>query len=122
MQHLTFILGGLTVVMSVLALLWGVMTLVGRAFVRREAVAAPSPAPLPAAPAAPAGVPPHHLAAITAAVAAMTDGRGRVVRVTAAPHRSHEWAQHGRTELFASHRVRSPWTTPTRTKGPEANP
>ncbi|WP_431855039.1 OadG family transporter subunit [Azospirillum sp.] len=114
MQHILFILGGLTVVMGVLTLLWGVMALVGRAFAARTPVpqvSAPAPAPMPES--APAGVPPHHLAAIAAAVAVMTDGRGRVVRVTAAPHQSAAWAQHGRAELFASHRVRTNW------KGPE---
>ncbi|HYH37159.1 MAG TPA: OadG family transporter subunit [Azospirillum sp.] len=113
MQHILFILGGLAVVMGVLTLLWGVMELVGRAFVAREAAPAAAPAATPVPAAAPAGVPPHHLAAIAAAVAVMTDGRGRVVRVTAAPHQSSAWVQHGRAELFASHRVRTNW------KGPE---
>jgi len=127
MSHLTFIFGGLAVVMGVLALLFGVMTLIGRAFVARGPAAspapatAPSPAPLPVAP---AGVPPHHLAAIAAAVAEITGGRGRVVRVTAPPHSAHAWAQHGRAELFASHRLRSTWHAPisTSSKGPEAKP
>ena len=108
MQHLLFILSGLAVVMGVLTLLWGVMALVGRAFI----APVPAPAPAPAPEAVPAGVPPHHLAAIAAAVAVLTDGRGRVVRVTAPPHRSTAWAQHGRAELFASHRVRTTWTGP----------
>lgn len=131
MQHLSFILGGLAVVIGILALLWGVMELVGRVFIGRETV---RPTPLPATPAG--RVPAHHLAAIAAAVAAITDGRGRVVRVTAAPHRAHAWAQHGRTEQFASHRVRWSWAVPgpphrespnpsqdpMHSKGPEGKP
>lgn len=112
MQHILFILGGFTVVMGVLALLWGVTALVGRAFIGRvgaPAASGPSKAPPPAPS---GGIPPHHLAAIAAAVHAVTEGRGRVVHVVAAPHRAGAWAQHGRTEQFASHRVRWDWAVP----------
>ena len=132
MQHLLFILGGLVVVMGILALLWGVMELVGRIFVGREARSAPAPRPAAPLLATPPGIPAHHVAAIAAAVAAITGGRGRVVRVTAAPHQAQAWSQHGRAELFASHRVRWNWavpgpphrdpSNPTSIKGPEAKP
>ncbi|AWK89371.1 OadG family transporter subunit [Azospirillum thermophilum] len=113
MQHILFILGGFTVVMGILALLYGVMALIGRAFVGRGQQPAPAPAARPAAaPAAPPGIPPHHLAAIAAAVAAVTGGRGRVLRVTAPPHKATSWALHGRSEQFASHRVRWDWAVP----------
>ncbi|WP_109107755.1 hypothetical protein [Azospirillum sp. TSO35-2] len=104
MQQILFILGGFAVVMGTLALLHGVMALIGRAFVGREPPAAPSPPP--------AGIPPHHLAAIAAAVATITGGRGRVLRVTAPAHMAAGWTQHGRTEQFASHRVRWGWAVP----------
>ncbi|HYH18014.1 MAG TPA: OadG family transporter subunit [Azospirillum sp.] len=110
MQHVLFILGGFAVVMGILALLAGAVALLGRVFTAR----APAPAaltPVTPAPVAP-GIPPHHLAAIAAAVAAITDGRGRVVRVVAPPHQAQAWAQHGRTRHFASHRVRWDWAVP----------
>lgn len=106
MQHLPLILGGLVVVMGALALLWGATALVGRLFAARPTAAVPDPPPSAAA------VPPHHLAAIAAAVAAMTGGRGRVVRVTAAPHRAQGWSQQARAEHAAGHRVRWDWAVP----------
>ncbi|WP_035693498.1 OadG family transporter subunit [Azospirillum halopraeferens] len=112
MEHLVFILTGFGTVLAVLALLAGFLALVGRVFAARPA-AAPAPAAPPPAPAAEPAVPAHHLAAIAAAVAVMTDGRGRVVRVRAAAHRSDAWARHGRAEHFAGHRVRWGWTTKT---------
>lgn len=127
MQHVLFVLGGFTVVMSILALLAGTVALLGRLFVAREKrpPSAPVPAPEPAAP----GIPPHHLAAIAAAVAAITGGRGRVVHVAAPPHRAPAWAQHSRAVEFASHRVRWDWTVPNppnldppRTERPESKP
>jgi len=124
MQHVLFVLGGFTVVMSILALLAGAVALLGRLFTARQK-APPVPAPAPAAP----GIPPHHLAAIAAAVAAITDGRGRVVHVAAPPHRAPAWAQHSRAVEFASHRVRWDWTVagpphldPPPTGKPESKP
>lgn len=124
MHHLVFILSGFAVVMSTLALLWGAMAAIGHLFIARADAAArtaKAPAAVPDRPKAPApatdapnasGVPAHHLAAIAAAVAAMTGGRGHVTRVTAMPHRSQAWQQQGRTEQFASHRVRWDWAVP----------
>lgn len=123
MQHLSLILGGLAVVMGVLTLLWGATALVGRIFAARPPAdtALPAPAPAPAAVSTPA-VPPHHVAAIAAVVAAMTGGRCRVVRVAAATPAALAWVQQGRAELFASHRLRAGWPAPSPTsgKGPEA--
>ena len=84
LDALNFILAGFAVVLGALALLWLVSALVGRVF----AATAPSQraARTHAAP-APADIPPVHLAAISAAVAVLTAGRGRVVSVHApAPH------------------------------------
>ncbi|NYZ17949.1 hypothetical protein HL658_35875 [Azospirillum sp. RWY-5-1] len=107
MQHILLIVGGLTVVIGVLALLWGATALVGRLFAGAPPPMVPA-APSPAKPA----VPPHHLAAIAAAVAVMTGGRGRVVRVTALPHRAEGWTQHARAGHAAGHRVRWDWAVP----------
>ncbi|MGC2855090.1 OadG family transporter subunit [Novispirillum sp. DQ9] len=113
MEHLTFILSGFGVVMLVLAALWLTTAAVGRAFAAVEArsVAAPAAAPAAAAPVF-EGVPPQHVAAISAAVAVLTGGRGRVVSVSAPPHRVAAWAHQGRSEQFASRRVRRDWARP----------
>lgn len=110
MDHVLFILAGFAVVLGTLAMLWGVMALIGLAFTSRPSAAAAASAPASAAPADPsAGVPPHHLAAIGAAVAAMTGGRGRVLRVAAPAHAASAWAQEGRMAHFASHRLPRSW-------------
>lgn len=123
MQHLSLIFGGLAVVMGVLTLLWGATALVGRLFAARPPAdtALPVPAPIPAT-VSTAAVPPHHVAAIAAAVAVVTGGRGRVVRVAAATPAALAWVQQGRAELFASHRLHAGWpaSSPTSGKGPEA--
>lgn len=120
MEHLTFILSGFGVVMLVLAALWLTTAIVGRAFAAAEgrAVPAVASAPAPAAPTAPVfeGVPPQHVVAISAAVAVLTGGRGRVVSVSAPPHRVAAWAQEGRSEQFAGRRVRRDWARPGPTK------
>lgn len=108
MQHILLVLGGMAVVILVLALLWGATALVGRLFAAPRAPAAPTPAPAPANPA----IPHHHRAAIAAAVAVMTGGRGRVVRVSALPHRAEGWVQHARAGHAAGHRVRWDWAVP----------
>lgn len=114
MEHLTFILSGFGVVLLVLAALWLTTALVGRVFAAAGERAAPGAAPTPAAPPTPVfeGVPPGHVAAISAAVAVLTGGRGRVVSVTAPPHRVPAWAQEGRSEQFAGRRVRRAWARP----------
>ena len=92
------------------------------AVVAAPAVATAAPAPLPApiasAPPVPAaeplvaGVPASHLAAITAAVHHVFQGRFRLASVlpaTAAASASAapiDWAREGRRDIFTSHRVR----------------
>ena len=106
-EALIFILSGFAVVLVALALLWLVSAVIGRMFTstpRKE------PAPAPAAPpAAPQGIPPAHLAAIGAAVAVLTGGQGRIVRVLAPPQVGNAWAANGRAEQIGSHRVRWHW-------------
>jgi Na+-transporting methylmalonyl-CoA/oxaloacetate decarboxylase gamma subunit len=116
-DELVFIGSGFGLVLSILALLWLVSAVIGRIFTAASTHKAPATAahaPSSAAPAAPLapGVPPQHLAAISAAVAMMTDGRGRVVAVHLPAHRATAWAQEGRIEHFSSHRVRSDWAIP----------
>lgn len=111
-DSLAFAGRGFGIVMVVLALLWLVNAALGRLFVRlsgdREAVTRFAPA----APNRSGGPPPQHIAAISAAVAVLTEGRGRVVAVRAAPHVAAAWAQEGRIEQFSSHRVRWDWAVP----------
>lgn len=113
-DELVFIGSGFGLVLTILALLWLVSALIGRFFAVAKAHKAPAAAPIAAPAAAPVapGVPPQHLAAISAAVAMMTDGRGRVVSVRLPAHRAIAWAQEGRIEHFSSHRVRSDWANP----------
>ncbi len=112
---------GFAVVMSVLASIWGACALIGAVFVRAEraavaakAVATPAPAAAPAAAQPDAsGVPPHHLAAIAAAVAHTLGAGYRVTRVSAPAHEIGDWPLEGRFETFTANRVRTDWG-PTR--------
>ena len=111
MGTLQFVAAGFLVVLLALALLWAVSALIGRLFsARGEAPAAATPkapAPPPAR-----GIPPAHVAAISAVVAAITDGRGRIVTVRAPAHLNGGWASEGRWDQLASHRVRWDWAVP----------
>jgi len=116
LDNLELIGTGFTVVMMVLASLWGMSALVGRAFTR---AAAPKPsaaalAPAPAPVVAP-GVPPHHLVAIAAAVAETLGAGVRITRVAAPGHKVEGWPMEGRIETFTAHRIRTDWgpTRPT---------
>lgn len=109
---------GFGIVLTVLASLWLVSALMGRVFIAREAALARA-ASAAAAPQAPApqpvvapGVPAAHVAAITAAVAVLTGGRGRVASVSLPPHQAGAWAQSGRLEQYSSHHLHYNWTIP----------
>jgi len=113
-EQLVFIVQGFGLVMSVLALLWFVSALLGRIFQTRPprpASAPPSASAVGAAPtpAVKSGVPPAHLAAIAAAVAVATSGRGRVVRVVAPAHGAAGWVGAGRAQHAQGHRTRAAW-------------
>lgn len=108
MEHLELILTGVAVVMSVLLLLWAVSAALGfllRLRVDPEEKARPKREPPPHA-----GIPPHHVAAITAAVAAMTPGAFRIVNVRAPALVATTWAEEGRYAQTTGHRVRWDWT------------
>jgi Na+-transporting methylmalonyl-CoA/oxaloacetate decarboxylase gamma subunit len=114
-DEMTFIGAGFGLVLTILALLWLISALIGRLYTAATAPKAPAAVAAPVAAPAPVatnGVPAHHLAAISAAVAMMTDGRGRVVSVRLPAHLATAWAQEGRIEHFSSHRVRSDWAIP----------
>jgi Na+-transporting methylmalonyl-CoA/oxaloacetate decarboxylase gamma subunit len=112
MEHLVFIFSGFGVVMLVLSALWLVTAAVGKLFIAYEARQAAAVAPVAQAPAAPAGVPRHHIIAIAAAVAAMTGGQGRVVRISAPAHQAAAWAHEGRAAQFAGRKARRDWARP----------
>ena len=118
-DQLVFIVQGFGLVLVVLALLWLLSALLGRIFVAQERRrASPPPAPAAAVGAAPAptvsaGTPPAHLAAIAAAVAVATSGRGRVVRVVAPAHGAAGWVGSGRAQHAHGHRTRAGWTQAT---------
>ncbi|MDO9599151.1 MAG: OadG family protein [Azoarcus sp.] len=126
---LTFIASGFAIVLLALSLLWMVSAIIGRVFAGATSrltappvrTTPPSPASVDATPAARAGIPPAHLAAISAAVAVMTGGRGQVVSVRAPAHLSGAWSREGRTDQFSSHRVRWDWDVAApSTAGPKA--
>jgi len=115
-EQLVFIVQGFGLVVGVLALLWLISAVLGRVFTAAERRAAkPPPASSSAVGAAPAppvsaGVPPAHVAAIAAAVAVATSGRGRVVRVVAPAHGASGWVGSGRSQHGHGHRIRAGWT------------
>ncbi len=124
MDSILFILSGFAVVLLALGMLWSVSALIGRIFVKvcsdRPAGAASAaavgqtgastaPSPLSSPSSSARTIPAAHLAAISAAVAEITHGRGRVVSVLAPAQVFTSWAQEGRTEQFSSHRVRWDW-------------
>ncbi|SFC79422.1 OadG family transporter subunit [Tropicimonas isoalkanivorans] len=121
LENLELIGTGFAVVMTVLAAIWGACALIGAFFVRAERAALSVKAvatPVTAAPAAAAGtdasgVPPHHLAAIAAAVAHTLGAGYRVTRVSAPAHEIGDWPLEGRFETFTANRVRTDWG-PTR--------
>ncbi|WP_068116068.1 OadG family protein [Tropicimonas marinistellae] len=119
LESLGLIGTGFAVVMSVLASLWAACSVIGKFFNRPkpDSTSATQAAPVPprAAVASRAGVPPHHLAAICAAVAD-TFGPGYVVTRVAAPsHKVTEWPIEGRKDTFQGRRIRRDWgpTRPT---------
>lgn len=116
MDSLAFVLVGFAVVLIALVMLWGVSSLIGRNFRRFGSTPSRPGKPvekglIPHAPPE-TTIPPDHIAAIAAAVAELTDGRGRIVSVLAPAQVFTQWAQEGRTEQFSSHRVRWDWAVP----------
>ena len=121
LDALGLILTGFTVVMSVLASLWGACHVIGMIFIRAaekkaaEAAAPAAPAAAPAAPAQSGGVPPQHLVAIAAAVATTLGGSYVVTNIEAPAHAVSAWPVEGRNSIYSSHVTRHGWgaTVPT---------
>ncbi len=102
-DHISTLATGLATVLGVLVSLWGACALIGAPFARRGAAG-----PAPAVSGEPRhGVPPEHVAAVSAAVAAAVDGPHRIVRISAPSHRPPGWSLEGRFESFGAHRM--PW-------------
>jgi len=102
---------GFVAVLAVLALIWGTCALVGAYFIRAAAretaaqAAPPAPAPMGTE-----GVPPHHLAAIAAAVTAVMGPGFRVNRVLAPAHQTDNWPLEGRIATFITgHATHTDW-------------
>nr|WP_320143769.1 OadG family transporter subunit [uncultured Cohaesibacter sp.] len=118
LENLEIIVTGFLVVMLALAILWAACSLVGSFFIRQEKNNsgtggkdhAPKVPPR-AAVASRAGVPPHHLAAIAAAVAATLGAGYKVTRVAAPPHKVSEWPLEGRISSFSGHNTRNGWAS-----------
>ncbi len=117
-ENLELIGTGFAVVMTVLASIWGTCALVGAIFIRATRKATEPVAELAKVPPKPqvaSGVPPHHMAAIAAAVEEFLGAGYRVTRVAAPSHQVSEWPTEGRKETFSSRRIRTDWgpTRPT---------
>ncbi|WP_316858521.1 OadG family protein [uncultured Cohaesibacter sp.] len=125
LENLELIGTGFAVVMIALAVLWAACGIVGFFFVRAARVSTPTSqapkVPPSAAVASRAGVPPHHLAVISAAVAYTLGPGYKVTRVAAPPHKVSEWPLEGRIEAFTAHRLRASWGPSTPTLGREPN-
>ncbi|ARE39194.1 hypothetical protein RGUI_1053 [Rhodovulum sp. P5] len=114
LENLELIGTGFAIVMLVLAALWGACELIGLFFARAAKRAArKTAAATQASQAADDGIPPHHLAAIAAAVAHELGSGYRITHVAAPPHLVDGWPMEGRIETFAAHRIRTNWG-PTR--------
>ena len=113
-ENLGFQLTGLVVVFVALGSIWGLTELTGFFFKRaaaRNPQIAPQPAAAPAAvnpaPAAttPEAISPEIFAVIAAAIQVTLSGRFRIQTITPVEH-PRDWAQEGRRQIFASHKVR----------------
>jgi Na+-transporting methylmalonyl-CoA/oxaloacetate decarboxylase gamma subunit len=101
-------LAGFAIVMSTLAILWGLTALMGRVVARLEPTAHPASPQPGAKPIGATGnkegeIDNDDLVVIAATAAAMLDARHRIVSIR--PPAS-SWGQQGRRDIHASHRIR----------------
>ena len=99
MSELEIMVTGVAIVMGVLALLWGLTSVVGAIVVGAGKVAnrpGRDPATGKRGEAEAGGIPPHHLVAIAAAVAEVVGAPHRIVRVSAPAHRQTDWTARSR--------------------------
>ena len=104
--HISVIATGFGTVLGVLAILWAACALIGFVFARGAARTGASPAAIPFGKAK-GGIPPEHVAVISAAVAAVMDGPHRIAHISAPSHRPPGWSLEGRFESFIAQRM--PW-------------
>lgn len=114
-ELLIFQLNGLVVVFIALGSIWGAVEIVGYFFKRGAAastagISPPAVAPAGAAVSTPPaqgaeGIDPQTIVVIAAAVHATLGARYRVRAITTGDM-NIEWAQEGRRQIFASHKVR----------------
>lgn len=104
--HITTIATGFGTVLGVLMLLWAGCVLIGRAFTLCATTGSDTSAP-GSTPEGEGGIPEAHIAAISAAVAAVVDGPHRVVQITAPSHRLPGWSLEGRFDNSGTYRM--PW-------------
>ncbi len=109
MAQLELLLTGIVVVLIVLVVLWGACAIIGVAFRER-----PSPDTETSAeePQPQVGIPAHHIAVITGAVAEMMPGAFRVLNVHAPAMTKTAWVESTRFQQVHTHRVRWNWTVP----------
>ncbi len=96
MAELEIMATGVAIVMGVLTLLWAMTAMIG-GVVKLGARAKNRTEKKVEADADEGGVPAHHLVTITAAVAEVIDEPHRIVKVSAPAHTAPSWAGHGRT-------------------------
>lgn len=104
--HISIIATGFGTVVGVLALLWAACAVIGYAFTRGSARTGTNPVSIPFDKVK-AGIPPEHVAVISAAVAAVMEGPHRIAHITAPSHQPPGWSLEGRFERFSAQRT--PW-------------
>ena len=113
-EILGFQLTGLLVVFVALGSIWGLTELTGFFFKRaaaRTPEIAPAPVAIPVSPiqapaaTAPEAISPEIFAVIAAAIQVTLSGPFRIQTITPVEH-PRDWAQEGRRQIFASHKVR----------------
>ena len=106
MEHISLIATGFLIVIGVLVGLWGVCALVALGFREKpqqtDAKTIPQDDEIPA----------HHVAAITAAIAAVMPGGHRIVKIDAPPHVIDGWEESNLIQQTFSHRIRWDWKIP----------
>ena len=104
--HILVIAMGFGTVLAVLTMLWAACSVIGASFARKGS---PSGRIDPAAPLAGAGdgVPAEHVAAISAAVAAVVKVPHRVIYISAPCHCPSGWRLEGQFDSFGTQRM--PW-------------
>ncbi len=107
MAHLGLLLTGIVVVLVVLVALWGACVIMGISFRERPSPEAKTSAEEVSEPRE--GIPGHHIAVISGAVAEMTPGAFRVLNVRAPALVATAWVEGSRFEQVYTHRVRWDW-------------